>query len=387
MACRLMEKVYGKWRGESDFTPKPLPASEAGEGPFGSQRRYLWTDAFGVLNLVTEVRRCDEAGDRGGRDDALRATRALVEAVHDTLAQPRSPDLPMAFSERRPFGPVALHRGRRHKGLRIGKRLAAPSSDPGMSLDGMYFHYLDKWLFALARASAEFARHDPDDPFAAELASEAARVVKDVHPHFVERDGSAPLGVRWKINADCSPIRGSTPTRPSGDAVSGCVAYVAVAEALARRDVGPSIAWEQSDMRDIARQLRPAVSWDPLGWGLQAWEAQWLPRDSPTWGRFVDELFSAAATDRVADAGRRRELPFRLYGAYLGARVSERADLQAAATASARDAAERELARANGEAAATADDDDRLDSINRVMLAAALDPLAFCRRVEEPRIV
>mmetsp|Transcript_30380 Transcript_30380/g.75473 ORF Transcript_30380/g.75473 Transcript_30380/m.75473 type:complete len:144 (-) Transcript_30380:260-691(-) len=45
--------------------------------------------------------------------------------------------------------------------------------------------------------------------------------------------GPYPLGIRWKVNMDMSPIRGMPATRPSSDALSGLVAYSAVATTLA----------------------------------------------------------------------------------------------------------------------------------------------------------
>ena len=64
-ARALMVSVFGEWRGAAHespgWTPRPLPRGEAAEGP-GGQRRYLWTDAFGLLNLVSQAVRLREAG-------------------------------------------------------------------------------------------------------------------------------------------------------------------------------------------------------------------------------------------------------------------------------------------------------------------------------------
>ena len=304
----LMETVYGRWRAlppGARFVPRPLPAGEAAEAP-GGQRRYLWTDAFAVLNLVTDAARCGDEGDEGGARP-LEAALALVETTTRTLGSPRAPDLPMAPSEYPlftldPVVPQTPHRanGRkpRWRGLRIGKRLAAKSSDPGMALDGQYFHYVDKWLVALARLASELPE---DDPRRVRVATEAVHVVKDVHPHFIEREPfingpsidafsadrdarqetrvGAPIGVRWKINADASPVVGLPRARPSSDAVSGSIAYGLVDRAARAAGVRVPIEHERGEMRRIARALSPGVSLDALGWGLQAWEAQWLARD------------------------------------------------------------------------------------------------------------
>ena len=429
----LMETVYGRWRAlppGARFVPRPLPPGEAAEAP-GGQRRYLWTDAFAVLNLVTDAARCGDEGDEGGRAAALDAALALVETTTRTLGSPRAPDLPMAPSEYPPFTldpvvPQTPHRanGRkpRWRGLRIGKRLAAKSSDPGMALDGQYFHYVDKWLVALARLASELPE---DDPRRVRVATEAVHVVKDVHPHFIEREPfsngpsidafsadrdarqetrvGAPIGVRWKINADASPVVGLPRARPSSDAVSGSIAYGLVDRAARAAGVRVPIEHERGEMRRIARALSPGVSLDALGWGLQAWEAQWLARDDADadaeadgrWAEFARDVRSRRAFDRVvAGDPARTGLPFRAYGAYLGARVSGVDDIGDAAAGLARDAARRELRKAlaedpfddaskTGESGASPFSDD-LTAINRVMLASALDPLAFTRRADDP---
>ena len=272
------------------FVPRPLPAGEAAEAP-GGQRRYLWTDAFAVLNLVTDAARC--AATRATRAAARprsEAALALVETTTRTLGSPRAPDLPMAPSEYPlftldPVVPQTPHRanGRkpRWRGLRIGKRLAAKSSDPGMALDGQYFHYVDKWLVALARLASELPE---DDPRRVRVATEAVHVVKDVHPHFIEREPfingpsidafsadrdarqetrvGAPIGVRWKINADASPVVAS---RPSSDPARG-------ASVRPRRPSRQGRGRARAD-RTRARRMRrtrglsPGVSLDALGWG------------------------------------------------------------------------------------------------------------------------
>lgn len=436
----LMETVYGRWRAlppGARFVPRPLPPGEAAEAP-GGQRRYLWTDAFAVLNLVTDAARCGDEGDEGGRAAALEAALALVETTTRTLGSPRAPDLPMAPSEYPPFTldpvvPQTPHRanGRkpRWRGLRIGKRLAAKSSDPGMALDGQYFHYVDKWLVALARLASELPE---DDPRRVRVATEAVHVVKDVHPHFIEREPfsngpsidafsadrdarqetrvGAPIGVRWKINADASPVVGLPRARPSSDAISGSIAYGLVDRAARAAGVRVPIEHERGEMRRIARALSPGVSLDALGWGLQAWEAQWLARDDRDadaggaasdaeadgrWAEFARDVRSRRAFDRVvAGDPARTGLPFRAYGAYLGARVSGVDDIGDAAAGLARDAARRELRKAlaedpfddgskTGESGPSPFSDD-LTAINRVMLASALDPLAFTRRADDP---
>lgn len=209
------------------------------------------------------------------------------------------------------------------------------------------------------------------------------------------------VGIRWKLNVDGTPVRGLPPTRLSSDAVSGAVAWSAASRlALRGSRPGPareaSLARETEDMRDMAARLRPAVSLDPLGWGMQMWESQWVPaatdlaeRGAPEWSAFAAALRASARVPGGDFAsGRLGELPFRAYGAFLGARVGGRGDLAETAARAARDAAAAELAgldsRLSG--AESYSRSDGLTAINRVMLASALDPLAFRRLADEPCI-
>ena len=142
----------------------------------------------------------------------------------------------------------------------------------------------------------------------------------------------------------------------------------------------------------MAARLRPAVSLDPLGWGMQMWESQWVPaatelaeRGAPEWSAFAAALRASARVPGGDFAsGRLGELPFRAYGAFLGARVGGRGDLAETAARAARDAAAAELAGLDCRESRSLS--DGLTAINRVMLASALDPLAFRRLADEPCI-
>ncbi len=158
---QLLHRVYGdptKLLNQGLF-PRPLPANEAGPSmvPYGDtdecQRHYLWIDAWGVLCLTTLAMRCGPGEEhRVERDRYLRAAGVLVDSVHATLGQPRGPEFPM----RRAATPEeAARTPHGYIGLRIGKEQALPGnrSDAGMHYDGVYFHYVDKWAFALLRLS------------------------------------------------------------------------------------------------------------------------------------------------------------------------------------------------------------------------------------------
>ena len=121
----------------------------------GPPRRYLWTDAFAVCNLIWLARATGEKA-------YLELARRLVAQTHHTLGRHRGDDprtgwlsgLSGAKAEARPTA----------GGLRIGKALPERGShDPfdqrlEWERDGQYFHYLTKWMHALdqlARTTGE----------------------------------------------------------------------------------------------------------------------------------------------------------------------------------------------------------------------------------------
>jgi hypothetical protein len=110
--------------------------------------RYLWTDAFGVVLLVS-LR--EETGD----DRHLAQAEWLVGEVERVLGRPR--------------------------GIRIGE-------EPDR--DGQYFHYLAMWLFALWRLGEVVPRHR----------ERALALARDIHPRFVVPGE----GVVWKMREDLS---------------------------------------------------------------------------------------------------------------------------------------------------------------------------------------
>src|SRR3974377_271417 len=104
--------------------------------------RYLWTDAFGLVLLVSLYR---DLHEERYLDDA----EGLVRAVDRGLG--------------------------RRRGIRIGE-----ASDR----DGQYFHYLAMWLYALGRLS----EHIP------QYRARAIALARDVHCAFV----LPQKGVMWK---------------------------------------------------------------------------------------------------------------------------------------------------------------------------------------------
>ena len=111
-------------------------------------RRYLWTDAFGVVLLVSLYRELRE-------DRWLDEAEHVVSEVDRVLGRPR--------------------------GIRIGE---APDRD------GQYFHYLAMWVYALDR----LGRLKP------EYRQKAVDLVKQIHSSFV----IPGQGIWWKMKEDLS---------------------------------------------------------------------------------------------------------------------------------------------------------------------------------------
>lgn len=118
------------------------------QGIWPNGQRYLWTDAFGLVLLVSLYRQLDEPR-------YLEKAEWLVGEVDRVLG--------------------------RNKGYRIGE---APDRD------GQYYHYLAMWIYALERLGQI-------EPY---YWKKAVQVVRDIHPHFLVPN----LGVVWKMREDLS---------------------------------------------------------------------------------------------------------------------------------------------------------------------------------------
>jgi hypothetical protein len=110
--------------------------------------RYLWTDAFGVVLLVSLYHQL-------GRAEFLDEAESVVVEVERVLGRPR--------------------------GFRIGE---APDRD------GQYFHYLAMWVFALSRLGRIIPAYR----------AKAIQLVRDIHSSFV----ILGTGVHWKMLEDLS---------------------------------------------------------------------------------------------------------------------------------------------------------------------------------------
>lgn len=177
--------------------------------------RYLWTDAFGVVLLLSLYRALD---DKRWLDEA----RWLVDEVERVLGRPR--------------------------GMRIGEEA---------DRDGQYFHYLAMWLFAMARLGEEDG----------EYRQRGIQLVREVHEPFVIPD----TGVIWKMQEDLS---GPYPGYGLGalDAYDGYVSYRLLEENELSSEIAEMKALINSSYRDLT------ITQD-LGLGMMLWLSHFFPEE------------------------------------------------------------------------------------------------------------
>lgn len=178
--------------------------------------RYLWTDAFGVVLLVS-------LHAESGRRQYLDEAEWLVAEVDRVLGRPR--------------------------GIRIGE---APDRD------GQYFHYLAMWLYALAVLGREI----PD------YRRKGVNLAKQIHDAFV----IPGRGVVWKMSEDLS---GPYPGYGFGalDAFDGYISYRLLDETALSRE----IAEMRLLIGHAAPQLM--ITQD-LGLGMMLWMTQFFPEEN-----------------------------------------------------------------------------------------------------------
>lgn len=347
--------------------------------------RYLWTDAFAVCNLLG-------LAGAGVLPAGTELARRLVEQVHATLGR-HDP----AHGDAAPLGArdeASRRRSPTAAGLRIGKPLPERRPDEPVDArlewerDGQYFHYLTRWMHALARLAAATgeARYHV---WAVELADAAFDA-------FVIRDRRGPRRMVWKMSVDLDRVL--VPSMGLHDPLDGWVTSLQLAASRFANGVQRDRLQQQAD---DYRALCTGGDWsspDPLGIGgllVDAWRL-WRACGSREHGALVRLLESARAGIAVA----RREglvrgaaadrLAFRELGLSIGlhaigllARATRRnADDEPLAASLARLDDERWLADAiettwrnpaNRAAAAWRDHRD----INEVMLATSLAPAGY----------
>ncbi|KAK1769170.1 hypothetical protein QBC33DRAFT_532485 [Phialemonium atrogriseum] len=338
----------------STWSPPTTP------GAGGHKGRYLWTDAFGLVNLVTLHRET-------GSPTYLVLARRLAAAVHHTLGRTRDGSAPLPGAE--PGGAGGLLRG----GLRIGKRDAE-----GPDGDGQYHHYLTLWMFALDRLAVAVGGDE-----GAEYSRLAVQLAEAVHPRFVVGGGGREQGKQqqppsrmvWKVSADMREVL--VPSEGHLDAATGFVVYRLLQRTAVERfgQAGePPLRREIEDYRALmGREGRLAASKDPLDLGMGLWMCHFFRGEDWAARLGADSLARAAAVlgpGGVATREASRRLAFREFGTCLGVQcygAGEDVEL-AASVEGVIDFWERYL---------EVSTDEDLRPISLVMYAAALIPGAF----------
>jgi len=177
--------------------------------------RYLWTDAFGVVLLVSLYEKLD---DRSFLDEAER----LVSEVDRVLGRPR--------------------------GIRIGE---APDRD------GQYFHYLAMWLYALA----VLGRHT--DAYT----QKGIELARQIHEPFL----LPGRGIVWKMQEDLSgPYSGTG--LGALDAFDGYVSYRMLDEAALSSEIADMRGLIDEHNSDLF------ITQD-LGLGMMLWLSHFFPSE------------------------------------------------------------------------------------------------------------
>jgi hypothetical protein len=185
------------------------------EGIWPNGLRYLWTDAFGLVLLVSLY---EELKEERFLDEA----EWLVAEVERVLG--------------------------RKRGIRIGEEA---------DRDGQYFHYLAMWLYALA----VLGRLKPS------YRERGVALARDIHGPFVVPG----RGVIWKMKEDLS---GPYPSYGFGalDAFDGYVSYRLLDEAALALEIA-----EMGEIID--KTAGDLVITQDLGLGMMLWMTHFFPEE------------------------------------------------------------------------------------------------------------
>lgn len=342
-----------------------------GEAP---PRRYLWTDAFAICNLLELY---TETAERRFLDLAM----ALVDQVHSVLGKHRPDD-----SRRGWISGLDETEGRAHPtrgGLRIGKPL--PERQPHephdavleWDQDGQYYHYLTKWMHALHRMAAVTGEVQYRD-WAVDLA---------LATHRGFRAPTGPPRLYWKASIDLTrPLVASSGLH---DPLDGLVTGLVLGAAGNNQEA--ALADVNAELVASCREGRWATT-DPLGIGGLLFDACRLAQLSIRPDSLLTTVLGAAessletfARGRPLAAPATHRLAFRELGLSIGLH-----GIDSMRAMRLPDSTRRQLARFTGYATLAGAVEDfwlmpahRLNSwrehadINGVMLATSLAPGQF----------
>jgi hypothetical protein len=186
-----MQSVYGPFQtlppaSISSWIPPPKSGGHRG--------RYLWTDAFGVLNFLTLYHATSSP-------TYLTLAKSLVNSVHNILGRTRDgASRLLGATDSEPM----------KGGLRIGKM-----DEKGSDGDGMYHHYLTLWMFALNRLSIASGEMDWNEM--------AISLAKAIHQRFLIAGTAERKRLVWKISTDMKKVL--VPSEGHLDAATGFVVF------------------------------------------------------------------------------------------------------------------------------------------------------------------
>ncbi len=247
-------------------------------------RRYLWTDAFALCNLLELFR---QTHDGEWLDLAIR----LVDQVHHILGRHRTDDPRSGWISGLDEAEGESHPTR--GGLRIGKKLnergpgEAPDEPLEWEQDGQYYHYLTKWMHALSRMSRVTG--------VATYAGWAMELAQTAHAAFAPASLSGARRMYWKMSIDLS--RPLITSMGQHDPLDGYVTYSELQASVAAPGLSPpfDLKTEIADMAAICR----GKEWDtddPLGIGGLLWDA-WRTAQLTDMGNFRDTTLMEAVVD------------------------------------------------------------------------------------------
>lgn len=265
-------------------------AAMTGLSPLGTTpRRYLWTDAFALCNMLELFR---QTNDGEWRDLALR----LVHQVHHILGRHRSDDPRSGW-----ISGLAEAAGELHPtqgGLRIGKQLneRGPGEPADERLewdrDGQYYHYLTKWMHALNRVSRVTG-----DPLYAGWAVELAKRALDAFACAPSHGGQKRM--YWKMSIDLT--RPLVPSMGQHDPLDGYVTCSELQASAGGLGLQPRLDL-QAEITELAAicQGRDWGTYDPLGLGGLLSDAWRIAQLTDT-GVFRDTSLLEAVVDAALE--------------------------------------------------------------------------------------